>query len=163
RCDDVMVDLHRLLRVDVDDVHEPSRVVRADRDHDEVERAAPLANLSELVVVRGITRKERALSLELEREPAPERLVPIAEPAGAESARWGTGVVADLREGPVCDAGAAIGAHRATRGARWRARGFGRSRRRRGGSCGCRWHHPLAGLGWSCVEATFTDGRAGTR
>src|ERR1051326_3092062 len=45
---DVLIDLNRFLGISVNDPHEPAWIVRADRNHHELERAASLANLSEL-------------------------------------------------------------------------------------------------------------------
>src|ERR671920_1090175 len=84
--DEILVDLHRLLRVDVHDVHEPARIVRPDRDHHEVEWPASSADVTELRVIRRIARKPCANARELERKPTPERFVPVAESASAEMA-----------------------------------------------------------------------------
>jgi hypothetical protein len=69
--DTSLINSDGFLRVDMHDVHEPSRIVRADRYHYKVERAAPRANHCELRVICGITHEVHAQFLQFEREPAP--------------------------------------------------------------------------------------------
>src|SRR5262245_25033741 len=82
--DEILVDLHRLLRIHVDHVHEPAWIVRPNRNHHEVERATPRADRTKLGVIRSVPREVDPGAARLEREPAPQRLVSIAEPASAE-------------------------------------------------------------------------------
>src|SRR5205807_8816194 len=86
-CSKVLVDLHRFLGIDVHDVHEPARIVGTDGNHHEVKGAAPRAELRKGGMVRRVAGEVSALALQLEREAAPERLVPVSEPTSAEMSR----------------------------------------------------------------------------
>src|SRR4051812_27398830 len=82
--DPVLVDLHCLIPVHVHDLHEPAGIVRPDRNHHEVERAAARADLPELWMVGRVTSVEDTFSVHLERKAAPERTVSVAQPAATE-------------------------------------------------------------------------------
>ena len=84
RRNQVLVDPHRLLRVHVDPLHEPARIVRPNRNHHEIEWAVSSADVIELRMVGRIGSEEDAFPPHLEREPAPQCLIAIAEPSGTE-------------------------------------------------------------------------------
>ena len=44
---EIQVRLHRLRRIHVHDVHEPARLVRADRQQREIDRTEPVADVAE--------------------------------------------------------------------------------------------------------------------
>ena len=82
RGDEVLVDAHRLFGVRVDSAHEPAGIVRADRNHHQIERAAARADGAELRVVGGVAGEEDAHAACVERETAPERPVPVEQARG---------------------------------------------------------------------------------
>ena len=75
---------HRFLRIHVHVAHEPARLVRADRQHHQIEGSEAPADLVERGMQRGIPREVHAHTVGLDRPAAPERAVAIAEAARAE-------------------------------------------------------------------------------
>src|SRR5258705_4062046 len=78
RSEEILVDLRRLLGIDMDAPHEPARIVGTDRDHHEIERPASRADLAERGMVRCVAGEVGTGAGALERVAAPPRLVLVA-------------------------------------------------------------------------------------
>ena len=81
---------HRVVGVHVDCLHEPPRVVSADRKHDEIERTGLLADRAELRMQRSVAREIHPRAVRDDRPAAPQRVTAIAHAARAEVLRRNT-------------------------------------------------------------------------
>jgi hypothetical protein len=68
-------------------LHEPARIIGADRDHHEIEGAGAGADLAELRVIRRVAGEPGAPAVRGQGEPAPERPIAVAQPPIAEVPR----------------------------------------------------------------------------
>ena len=80
----IEVDANRLLGVHVDGRHEPARLVGANRDQREIDRAQPGADLGEVAAVARITREIDRLPSDPDAEASPQRSIPVAQAASRE-------------------------------------------------------------------------------
>ena len=78
---EIEVDANRLLGVHVDGRHEPARLVGANRDQREIDRAQPGADLGEVAAVARITREVDRLPSDSDAEASPQRSIAVAQAA----------------------------------------------------------------------------------
>ena len=74
---EIQVRLHRLRRIHVNGLHEPARLVRADRQQRQIDRAEPLPDVAEEGRIRGVAGEIDARAAGRQHEAAPQRAVSI--------------------------------------------------------------------------------------
>ena len=80
--------LYRLRRIEVHGLHQPSRVVGADRQHREIEATKALPDLKEVWAVAGVTGKIGGALSTLQHPAAPVCTIAVEKTAGREVLRW---------------------------------------------------------------------------
>src|SRR5437879_4771207 len=74
---EIHVRLHRLRRIHVNDLHEPPRLVGADREQGQIDRTEPLPDVAEEWRIRAIAGEKYARGARHQRESTPQRAVSI--------------------------------------------------------------------------------------
>ena len=84
---EIEVRLHRLRWIHVNGLHEPARLVRADRQKRQIDRTEPASDVAEEGGIRGVAGEEDAGAARDQHEPTPQGAIAIEWPPRGEVLR----------------------------------------------------------------------------